>query len=917
MKKLTIWLIILLSCQFALAITDNINYVNAQQYYEMGNYSAAKLSLELIGTPDNVNTEYALLRGRVHLALGEYSKAHKWLSSYGVNTLGSEALAQGDLLAMIYEAGLYQDQSPISISLGKTRGNLNSSDSEYAPVFTPDGKYMYFSSLKRSEFGKENIYLSTQVNSVWSEPIEIDELCTDLNESISSMSQDGLTAYLFGYYQKSNTNGDIYQTTMKNNRWTKPTLIKEVSSNYYDLQPYVWRDKVMFLTSNRDGLRDNYDLYVSEFKNGTWTTPVNLGAVINTPYDEQSPFLSPCGKYLYFASFGHQSYGGNDIFVAERIGNSWTEWSKPQNMGPIVNSVKDDRYFTITPDGQYAFLSSNRSGGMGQEDIYYIDLGLLQKIKDKIALLTAAPKAPADEIVTEIGSPAIPMSFDTLNISGVVVDDRNNPIKTDVIWIYGLEDKVYMRIIPTDEMGTFGFVLPGAATDISYEVNTPGYKKTTGSLDIPPDKNDIFVNITCPAETEPTLGRNLSINGKVLDENNNPVPSSVRWSYVYNNELNEVIVETNKEGVFKLYVPRVTKLKYKIEEPNYAVREEIISIPDNVDSYDTIIRLVSLSNSIVISGKVQDDKDMPLVADVAWIYNQGNETIEYRVVSDVDGTYTITLPRRIKFEYRVAKDNYMQISGELDVPAEKQEITKDFRLSMLVEEAVFELENVQFEFNKAILTPASIKILEPVLATMKANESLEIELSGHTDNIGSKEYNMRLSDSRAKSVTTFLTDNGIDAKRIIPKGYGFDKPIASNSTPEGRAKNRRTELKILGIQYVQDKLDGVSTEFQEAEKQGRVVRTLNKDTNYATSQTGIPASLEAQFKAMIAKELSSKGKASVKVDLFLDNGKIQSANVRDMMGNLDSQTTDSIADMMLGWKVQSNARSIYSFTVKK
>jgi len=162
-----------------------------------------------------------------------------------------------------------------------------------------------------------------------------------------------------------------------------------------------------------------------------------------------------------------------------------------------------------------------------------------------------------------------------------------------------------------------------------------------------------------------------------------------------------------------------------------------------------------------------------------------------------------------------------------------------------------------------------------------------------------------------------LVKNGVDAKRIKTVCYGFDKPLASNSTPEGRTKNRRTELKILGIQYVTDTYDSASSEFKDAEKQGRVVKTISKDTTYATTQTGIPASLEEQFKGMIQKSLSGIKQANLKVDLFLDNGKIQSANVRDLMGNLNEKLTEDIADMMLGWKVQSNARSIYSFTVKK
>ena len=235
----------------------------------------------------------------------------------------------------------------------------------------------------------------------------------------------------------------------------------------------------------------------------------------------------------------------------------------------------------------------------------------------------------------------------------------------------------------------------------------------------------------------------------------------------------------------------------------------------------------------------------------------------------------------------------------------------------LAEQTVFQLDNVQFEFAKSVLTPESIKILEPVLETMKANSSLEIELSGHTDIIGGRATNQKLSEARANAVATYLTSNGIDAKRISTIGYGFDRPIATNETAEGRTKNRRTELKILGIDFVTDQADVFAKEFEEAGKQSRVVKTISRDTQYVTSQTGIPAALEDQFRSMILQKLGNAKQANIKVDLFIDNGKIQSANVRDFAGNLDSKLTDELADMMLGWKVQYDKRSIYSFTVKK
>jgi hypothetical protein len=121
----------------------------------------------------------------------------------------------------------------------------------------------------------------------------------------------------------------------------------------------------------------------------------------------------------------------------------------------------------------------------------------------------------------------------------------------------------------------------------------------------------------------------------------------------------------------------------------------------------------------------------------------------------------------------------------------------------------------------------------------------------------------------------------------------------------------------LGIEYSQDQIEDWDREFREASKQTRVVRTVDRESTYSTTQFGIPLSLEDEFRTMIEAALNDVKQAQVKVDLFINNGKIQAANVSDLMGNLSDQQTEDIADLMLGWKVQSNQRSIYSFSVKK
>ncbi len=132
------------------------------------------------------------------------------------------------------------------------------------------------------------------------------------------------------------------------------------------------------------------------------------------------------------------------------------------------------------------------------------------------------------------------------------------------------------------------------------------------------------------------------------------------------------------------------------------------------------------------------------------------------------------------------------IGGYWLAQAEKLEIKKE----EIKVGQVFQLENVYFEFNKWNLLPASYTELDKVVKFMTENPKVEIELSGHTDNVGKQEYNQNLSQKRAEAVRAYVLSRGIDSKRITAKGYGMNKPIASNETSMGRDQNRRVEFMI-------------------------------------------------------------------------------------------------------------------------
>ncbi len=106
------------------------------------------------------------------------------------------------------------------------------------------------------------------------------------------------------------------------------------------------------------------------------------------------------------------------------------------------------------------------------------------------------------------------------------------------------------------------------------------------------------------------------------------------------------------------------------------------------------------------------------------------------------------------------------------------------------------MDNVLFDFDKTAIKPDGAKILDRLIAFLKENSDKKVDLEGHTDSIGTEQYNQGLSERRAAAVKDYLTKQGIDASRITTRGFGETKPIADNKTAEGRAKNRRVEIKV-------------------------------------------------------------------------------------------------------------------------
>lgn len=207
-----------------------------------------------------------------------------------------------------------------------------------------------------------------------------------------------------------------------------------------------------------------------------------------------------------------------------------------------------------------------------------------------------------------------------------------------------------------------------------------------------------------------------------------------------------------------------------------------------------------IEQNTILQGVILDAITLePLQATIEIIDNTKNELMAEFESNSTSGSYLLSLKPGINYGISVNKSGYLFHSENFKIPedAVAKKIKKDVLLNKIEVGTKIVLNNIFFDFNKATLRDESIAELDRLYKLLDEMPSLKIEISGHTDNVGSATYNQQLSENRAKSVVNFLKEKGIATGRLQYKGYGFTQPIASNDTPEGMQMNRRTEFKIL------------------------------------------------------------------------------------------------------------------------
>ena len=184
------------------------------------------------------------------------------------------------------------------------------------------------------------------------------------------------------------------------------------------------------------------------------------------------------------------------------------------------------------------------------------------------------------------------------------------------------------------------------------------------------------------------------------------------------------------------------------------------------------------------------------------IFKSGKNGREYQGVTDASGKFTIRVPAGDKYDYFVLGFKDSLSKNVIEIPEVILKDNKFVRYAYQVDiqnepPGSFVIEGCTFETGKADLKPEAYPVLDELVEYLKRKDDEKIEVGGHTDDVGKAEANMLLSNNRANTVRAYLLMKGIAPERVTAKGYGMDVPIAENDTDEGRAINRRTEVKII------------------------------------------------------------------------------------------------------------------------
>lgn len=381
---------------------------------------------------------------------------------------------------------------------------INTRYDEQNPILSPDGNHLYFTRANDSSNvggvkDKGDIWVARLLeNGYWGAP-----------ENLGSPVNDDLKNYLLGFSPDGNImflnqekrfpggvviNDGIAFSVLSNGVWSRPVHVSVdylLNKSTHQSGSVSADGNYMVLSMQSYASRGEEDIYISAYNNGKWTQPINLGSAINTSGQEMTPYLSPDNARLYFSSNGHGGKGGRDLFVSERTGDDWKDWSKPRNLGGEVNSFGVELNYFIDTRNQIAYFSSTQnSDGYGDIRAHRIDIDTPQPmVKEEV--YTELKQDAREELRTQI-------------LSGLVYNSKTGEPMTAAINVTGNEVN---KNANSGDDGRFAVEVPAKTSEVTVNIKAPGFMGITEQIAIDASAQNLNFELT-PLEVGATIRLN-------------------------------------------------------------------------------------------------------------------------------------------------------------------------------------------------------------------------------------------------------------------------------------------------------------------------------------------------------------------------------------------------------------------------
>ena len=655
------------------------------------------------------------------------------------------------ILLLFFAQTIFSQSNKIEIT------QVNSVSVEYAPSVSADGKVMIFQSNRSGKYELFESRLSDQGQ--WSEPKrlqgEINTYGTE-HDLIGgpSISYDGNRLYFFASFEGGFGSEDIYYSDRTNKGWSKPVNIgKTINSSNYEGFPNISSDgkSLYFMRLNKrlEGNMNCYTLLVSmKDKNGKWQDPKPLPKPVNLGCDKY-PRIMPDNRTLIFSSIREGSMAGSfDLYEAELSDNG--EWTNLKSM-TFSNSIDHDFFSAISSrfDKMYTIIKDQKG-----YDIYSYDIPLEFKPQHKI-----------------------------VNIQGKILNDDTLPVSAKILVNDLKTGREVVNLDNNASSGEYTVVLGEGVYD--FLIYSDGYKTHQEQVKLEQiteyqliDKDIVLTPFT---QTVSIVTNNLRDGGMieadltVLSDGKEIILDNISFTAKYG-QVYEITARQNG---------------YEDVISNFSVT--------STDSTQTTVNLSLSPQKPEIKVMPRDSETGKVISVNFMLKDLTRKKTLYK--SKLNNDTIIKLDFNSRFRIYAVSKNHLFVKDVIDLKVQSgyEYIEYPLELQPIQPGAKLTLKEIYFEFGSAELDKSSFDELAEVYNFLKYNKSLVVEISAHTDNVGSDHDNMKLSEQRAQSVVDFLLAKGVPTRMLEGRGYGETQPIESNNTKDGRAKNRRVEFKVLKV----------------------------------------------------------------------------------------------------------------------